>query len=71
MGKTNLLSVVAQIVLLTFIFNAPALTCTHSGDCGAVPAKPAPPAGCKDLTPRCVCDENGDDCHWEWICVPN
>jgi hypothetical protein len=41
-----------------------------AGQCGIVPIKPIPPIGCKDLTPVCVCDSNGTECHWEWVCVP-
>ena len=36
--------------------------------CGIQPIKPIPPIGCKDVTPQCVCDQNGN-CHWEWVCV--
>ena len=39
--------------------------------CGLLPLKPLPPIGCKDMTAVCVCDRNGTDCHWEWICVPS
>ncbi|MGA2905459.1 MAG: ATP-dependent Clp protease proteolytic subunit [Candidatus Korobacteraceae bacterium] len=41
------------------------------GSCGIVPIKPIPPIGCKDLRPECVCDSSGNNCHWEWVCVPN
>ena len=37
--------------------------------CGVEPVKPAIPAGCDDLEARCVCDEHGENCHWEWVCV--
>ena len=39
--------------------------------CGIKPIKPIPPIGCKDLLAECVCDNRGENCHWEWKCVPN
>jgi hypothetical protein len=36
---------------------------------GALPAKPAVPAGCRDLVPQCMCDSNGKNCTWVWVCV--
>jgi hypothetical protein len=40
-----------------------------AGSCGIVPIKPIPPIGCKDLAPQCVCDSNGQNCYWTWVCV--
>lgn len=40
-----------------------------SGSCGIVPIKPIPPIGCRDLRPQCVCDGQGQNCYWTWICV--
>lgn len=37
--------------------------------CGLVPLKPLVPIGCRDLVAQCVCDENGQNCHWVWVCV--
>jgi hypothetical protein len=31
--------------------------------------KPMVPMGCKDVVQQCVCD-NGQHCHWAWVCVP-
>jgi hypothetical protein len=42
----------------------------YAGTCGIVPIRPIPPIGCKDLRPVCVCDANGNNCRWEWVCVP-
>jgi hypothetical protein len=41
----------------------------YAQGCGVVPVKPVPPVGCKDLKPECVCDSNGQNCHWDWVCV--
>jgi len=38
------------------------------GQCAIRPIKPIPPIGCKDLTPQCVSDSNGES-HWNWVCV--
>ena len=38
--------------------------------CGLKPLKPLTPLGCKDLVASCVCDARGNNCHWEWVCVP-
>lgn len=64
--KAKLLIVLLLLTALGSLRAAPA-TCT---DCGIVPVKPVPPVGCKDLYARCVCDENADNCRWEWVCVP-
>jgi hypothetical protein len=40
------------------------------GQCAIRPIKPIPPIGCKDVTPECVSDSNGNS-HWNWICVPS
>lgn len=37
--------------------------------CGIVPIKPIPPLGCRDMVASCVCDANGNNCHWQWSCV--
>ena len=41
-----------------------------SAQCAIKPIKPIPPLGCKDLTPQCVSDSNGQS-YWTWICVPD
>jgi hypothetical protein len=41
----------------------------YASGCGLVPLKPLIPLGCKDLRPECVCDSQGQNCHWEWVCV--
>jgi hypothetical protein len=43
----------------------------YAGSCGILPIKPIPPIGCKDLRPECVCDADGNNCHWDWVCIPN
>ena len=41
------------------------------GGCGIIkPIKPLNPIGCRDLTASCRCDGSGQNCRWEWICVP-
>jgi hypothetical protein len=39
--------------------------------CGLPPLPPLPPLGCKEMRPVCVCDSTGQQCHWEFVCVPN
>ncbi len=52
---------------LLFVFSAaPVLM----GQCAIQPIKPIPPIGCKDVTPQCVSDSNGQS-HWNWVCVPS
>ena len=33
------------------------------------PMKPLVPVGCRDLALLCVCDANGANCHWQWVCI--
>ncbi len=40
-----------------------------SAQCAIKPIKPIPPLGCKDVTPQCVTNSNGQS-YWTWICVP-
>jgi hypothetical protein len=51
---------------LLFIFSAAPVA---MGQCAIQPIKPIPPIGCKDVTPQCVSDGNGQS-HWNWVCVP-
>ena len=52
---------------LLFVFSAaPVLM----GQCAIQPIKPIPPIGCKDVTPQCVSESNGQS-HWNWVCVPS
>lgn len=43
---------------------------TAQSGCSLLPLKPLPPLGCMDITPRCVCDSNGNNCRLVWDCVP-
>jgi hypothetical protein len=64
-----------KILRLLLLLIAMALLASLNGravyaqSCGVVPIKPVPPVGCKDLRPECVCDSNGQNCHWDWVCV--
>lgn len=40
-----------------------------SAQCAIKPIKPILPLGCKDVTPQCVSNGNGQS-YWTWICVP-
>ncbi len=57
----------ASLALLLFTF--PALEFA-SAQCAIKPIKPIPPLGCKDVTPQCVTNSNGQS-YWTWICVPD
>ena len=39
------------------------------GDCVIKPNPPPLPAGCVDVTPDCICDEQGQNCRWIFHCV--
>ena len=54
---------------LLFIVFFILLAKTASAFCGIEPIRPIPPLGCSDLVGVCVCDENGDNCFWQWQCV--
>ena len=56
--------VLGLIIALSFTGEA-----LPQGGCGLVPLKPLPPLGCKDLVPRCVCEQSGRNCRWVWDCV--
>jgi len=51
------------IFLITLFFVSPAF------GCGLVPLKPLTPLGCSDLVAVCVCDENGQNCYYQWHCT--
>lgn len=38
--------------------------------CGIAPIPPVPPVGCKAMRPVCVCDSRGQNCHWQFQCIP-
>jgi hypothetical protein len=40
-------------------------------DCVIQPSPPPPPPGCGSMIPDCICDEQGQSCHWIFHCVPN
>lgn len=62
----RLMFVVVALSLLAPLQVAPAA----QNGCGLKPLKPLTPLGCKDLVARCVCDANGANCKYEWVCVP-
>lgn len=39
--------------------------------CGFPPFPPFPPFGCKEMRPTCVCDSNGNNCQWQFVCIPS
>jgi len=38
-------------------------------DCVIKPNSPPLPAGCVDVKPDCICDEQGQNCRWIFHCV--
>jgi hypothetical protein len=56
---------VFSVAILTFLAVSMAI-----GQCAIQPIKPIPPIGCRDVTPQCVSDGNGNS-HWNWVCVPD
>ncbi len=39
-------------------------------DCVIKPNLPSTPPGCSAMQPDCICDEQGQSCHWIFHCVP-
>lgn len=37
--------------------------------CGSSPARPSTPAGCYKIKAQCVCDDDGRNCYWQWVCL--
>lgn len=58
---------IAVLACLVFMFSALGFA---PAQCAIEPIKPVTPVGCKDVTPQCVTNSNGQS-HWNWICVPN
>jgi len=38
-------------------------------DCVISPNPPTPPPGCLSMEPDCICDVQGQDCHWVFHCI--
>ena len=57
------------LVAMLLLSNHGAVAYEPGTACGLLPLKPIPPIGCKDLKPQCVCNERGEKCRWEWLCV--
>lgn len=57
----------ALLAVATLLTGAP--PCTAGGNCGPHPPRPPAPVGCRDIVPVCVCDQWGQNCHWQWQCV--
>ena len=53
----------------TFLFLIILFWATPVWSCGFVPLKPLTPLGCSDLIAVCVCDEDGQNCYYQWQCV--
>jgi hypothetical protein len=57
------------LVALT-LFAAPLSDVDAQTSCGLKPLKPLVPIECRDLILQCLCDRNGQNCGWTWVCVP-
>ncbi len=43
---------------------------TARGDSCVIKPNPPPlPAGCTEVVPDCICDAQGQDCHWIFHCI--
>lgn len=62
--KTILLAMAAML-LLSSGAEVPALTPDAARESMACGIPPIPPIGCRA---QCVCDADGTDCHWTFIC---
>ena len=59
------------IMIILGISSIPSATPNaQASGCGFKPLKPLPPLGCKDLYAVCRCDQYGQNCYWEWVCIP-
>ena len=38
------------------------------GQCNIPPIPPIPPMGCRHMSEQCVCDANGQNCHYIAVC---
>ena len=59
--------VLSAVVVFTLLLSLSSHV--YAGSCGPTPPRPPTPPGCTDITPQCVCDSTGQNCHWEWVCV--
>lgn len=64
--ESNVLKLAAVVGFLVIVVSA-----AHAvaGDCGIPPIPPIPPIGCHRMQPVCICDQNGNNCRWEFQCV--
>ena len=69
MMKKAQISLWLLALTLALAFSAPEVCAT--GGCGLRPLKPLTPLGCSDLIAQCQCDEDGKNCTWGWVCIPN
>jgi hypothetical protein len=40
-----------------------------AADCVIEPSPPSPPPGCISMEPDCICDVQGQACHWIFHCI--
>ena len=63
--------IVSLAILVVMIWGAWAMAPTEAcaGSCGIKPIRPIPPIGCRsEMVAQCVCDSNGQNCNWQWVC---
>ena len=53
-----LLAIVSRVTFVSSVY-------AQSLQCGL---KPLPPVGRKSEKACCICDSDGGDCHWEFVC---
>ncbi len=65
----RLMTLALLLFAALILASAPApLTAGYASCTAGRPAKPAKPAGCKDLRLVCACDSSWTNCQWQWIC---
>jgi hypothetical protein len=52
------LAIVSGVILASPVY-------AQSVKCGL---QPLPPLGCKPAKARCICNSDGSDCRWEFVC---
>ena len=63
--------VVVLLAVLLIVCLAGSKTQVHAqaGCLGPKPPQVPLQPGCKSMRVECLCGSNGQDCHWEWVCV--
>lgn len=61
----------AILLAITALLFMAGQTSVSAASCAIEPpsVKPVPPVGCKDMIHECICNSQGQNCQWVWVCV--